>query len=597
MKKILLILILTLLTSTTLASATSFYSNMRTVGLKYLLYEDFTKYTSTDNFMSKWEYYATNSGVLKLRPEGLEIGYDAGGSHRRFKIISPTFDYYPNIGVTLVALVEPKTSVEHDLEVFFEFGGGYYGGIGAHGWDDRIRWYYQDGSGRWYDKDFSPTVYLRTNYWYLFVIKVKSSEIMFQVYSWNNGDPQLLGQAKLVKQTPTPQQLRVSLGSHNDQYNAPYQYGIYKQVLVVLGYDVPIDTLVEGLQNPDSLSGHFYWKYFTNTLEVFRAKYTVIEGKNGETTPLSFREYTHTIRIHNNLDSDVQGYPVTIELTPDNVGEEFMWDCEECIRIVDSMGNDVPAYIEVWDSENKYVKLTVKTNLYAGKDTILTLYSSIKYHIPSSPKNVFELYEDFNTLDTNVWRTVGNTHLKPGYVEMYTNNGGWASLMSVQQFQITQNYGYRLEFSFSIKGDIGGQGTGYVGFAEPVVPGRASWALSPSIDHVGMGEGWCKDWGICTETTNSGSRTGGYCGLKMSSTSSLYTYYVEIEWFASKVKIQFQRGSTVITREYTTNIPDEPLVAWFGIDDNSSWWGGLLMRVHYVRVKKIIPVEPTVTVE
>lgn len=113
------------------------------------------------------------------------------------------------------------------------------------------------------------------------------------------------------------------------------------------------------------------------------------------------------ITITNNGSSDITDTAIRVTITNPN----FFSNVDEThLRIQDSSNNDIPFWIEKWDSTNQEAIIWVKVSVSAGASIDLycyhddTLSSSL-----SNGENVFLFFDDFEgtDIDTSKWTVVG----------------------------------------------------------------------------------------------------------------------------------------------------------------------------------------------
>jgi hypothetical protein len=145
-------------------------------------------------------------------------------------------------------------------------------------------------------------------------------------------------------------------------------------------------------------------------------------------------QYVHEkdIKISNSLGTTLTDYQV--KLTLDTSGVSQTSTCND-IRFTDTSNNNIPYWYESGCGTNNTIVWIKPATLAANADTtIYWYYGNANVSSASSATSVFDLYDDFNTLDNSKWTTLGSVSVSGGTLNI-TGNGSWSNgIKSVATF-------------------------------------------------------------------------------------------------------------------------------------------------------------------
>jgi len=165
----------------------------------------------------------------------------------------------------------------------------------------------------------------------------------------------------------------------------------------------------------------------------------VIEDKNGNIHEIQYPVYTHDIYVINDDNSDYSNIELNITLSKSNVGDQFEWFRRGSVRFYDDYGNELPYWVESWDSNNKVVVVWVKVpELPAHSVYHIIMKSSTKYSDRSDGSGVFKFFDNFNgdDLNTNYWNHDGFAGY--GGITNYKVSNGILSIWGDNSWRILQ---------------------------------------------------------------------------------------------------------------------------------------------------------------
>jgi len=207
------------------------------------------------------------------------------------------------------------------------------------------------------------------------------------------------------------------------------------------------------------------------------------------------------ITIFERSGNDLVNYPVRVVLNESNFND---WDKVSSggsdVYFTDSNGKPLYYWIESFDTTAKTAVMWVVVNVTKhGSTTVRMHYGGLnQYPGYRDPSKVFIFFDDFNTLDTNVWKIVkttsGTVSASNGYltfsIPSSTARGGvWIAFNNgmdidgfVVEIRITQFSGYQVELYVLNQSPSGNPYTYYPHLYLLYYDGQYSWEFRSDID-------------------------------------------------------------------------------------------------------------------
>ena len=257
------------------------------------------------------------------------------------------------------------------------------------------------------------------------------------------------------------------------------------------------------------------------------------------------------------------------------------------IRFYDSALTELAYWIEEWNASGDSV-VWVKVPV-AGTAHLLMWYGNTAAVPRSNGELVFEFFDDFEdgAVDATKWDILGSgvieTAATDGYVYTQTNGENWKGLRSKVSFPD----GFVLCVKMRLDGDLGANGTMFVGFYDAVSPdpaGGAMAALPTSTKHAGFGEGnYYTGWEIGAEQSDGANREGE--SVFWFGGSAVFER-LEVTRTPSESRFALDYGAGEYRGTLGTFTPAGSMDVLVAIEDRSSSWGDVKMWVYLAFVRK-----------